>query len=169
MKLSEVVPWGRSLAEYRLLFNLSEAELGLTILGCGDGPASFNSEMTAAGRRVVSIDPVYAFSKEQIRQRVAETYEPIISQVKLNPQRYVWDHFRDPDALGQARLAAMERFLEDFEAGLAAAICGSPAFLKFCRPAVRVEPLFPPLVFVLRAAFLRVSPGFHSGAAKDFG
>jgi hypothetical protein len=120
MKLSEVVPWGRSLAEYQLLFDLSEAELELPILGCGDGPASFNSEMTAVGRRVISIDPIYAFSKEQIRQRVAETYEPIISQVKLNPQRYVWDHFRDPDALGQARLAAMERFLEDFEAGLAA-------------------------------------------------
>ena len=83
MKLSEVVPWGRSLAEYQLLFNLSEAELDLRILGCGDGPASFNSEMTAAGRRVISIDPIYAFSKEQIRQRVAETYEPIISQVKL--------------------------------------------------------------------------------------
>ena len=69
---------------------------------------------------MISIDPIYAFSKEQIRQRVAETYEPIISQVKLNPQRYVWDYFPDPEALGQARLAAMEKFLEDFEAGLAA-------------------------------------------------
>jgi hypothetical protein len=120
MKLSEVVPWGRSFAEYRLMFHLSEAELDLAILGCGDGPASFNSEMTAAGRQVISIDPIYAFSGEQIRQRVAETYDPIISQVKQNPQRYMWHYFRDPDELGQARLAAMENFLQDFEAGLPA-------------------------------------------------
>jgi hypothetical protein len=120
MKLSEVVPWGRSMAEYQLMFHLSEAELELAILGCGDGPASFNSEMTATGRRVTSIDPIYAFSEEQIRQRVAESYSSIISQVKQNPDRYLWDYFANPDALGQARLAAMEKFLQDFEAGLAA-------------------------------------------------
>ena len=50
MKLEQVVPWGRSLAEYRAMFALSEADLQRRILGCGDGPASFNAEMTAAGR-----------------------------------------------------------------------------------------------------------------------
>jgi hypothetical protein len=102
------------------MFNLSQADLNLRILGCGDGPASFNSEMTAAGRKVVSIDPIYAFSREQIKQRVEETYDPIISQVKQDSARYVWQYFGDADALGRARLKAMENFLGDFEAGLAA-------------------------------------------------
>jgi hypothetical protein len=118
--LDHVVPWGRSLDEYRRLFALSDADLGLRILGCGDGPASFNCEMSVLGHAVVSCDPIYVFSKGQIEQRVRETYDAIISQVKQNPQNYVWDYFQDADALGRHRLATMKRFLEDFDAGKAA-------------------------------------------------
>ena len=117
--LSSVVPWGRTMAEYRLMFDLSERDLTGRILGCGDGPASFNAEMTRLGRHVISVDPIYALSRQQIEQRVAETYEPIISQCKANPQNYVWNFFSDPDDLGRHRLAAMRVFLDDFEQGLA--------------------------------------------------
>jgi hypothetical protein len=117
MKLNEVVPWGRTMVEYQLMFDLSQADVQKRILGCGDGPASFNVEMTKLGRAVVSIDPVYQFSAEQIELRVRETYEPIISQVKQNPDRYIWKTFADPDELGRARLAAMNEFLLDYEDG----------------------------------------------------
>jgi hypothetical protein len=117
MKLEEVVPWGRTLAEYRSMFSLSETDLNTKILGCGDGPASFNAEMTELGHSVVSIDPVYQFSAAQIEQRVRATYEPIVSQVKQNPDRYIWQNFRDADELGKARLAAMDKFLLDYESG----------------------------------------------------
>ena len=117
--LNQVVPWGRSLAEYRLLFDLTEADLQRRILGCGDGPASFNCEMTARGHHVVSVDPLYAYSRAQIEQRVEETYEPIISQVKQSQDDYLWTQFENPDALGQHRLATMRKFLKDYETGLA--------------------------------------------------
>jgi SAM-dependent methyltransferase len=120
MKLSEIVPWGRSLAEYQLMFALTEMDLQQKILGCGDGPASFNAEMTARGNFVVSIDPVYQFSAAEIRQRVQATYEPIISQVKQNVDKYIWNNFPDVNTLGQARLKAMEGFLLDYENGQAA-------------------------------------------------
>ncbi|MHC5728279.1 MAG: SAM-dependent methyltransferase, partial [Nostoc sp.] len=117
MKLNEVVPWGRTLEEYKLMFALSDADLNMKILGCGDGPASFNAEMTELGHSVVSIDPLYQFSAEQIKQRVLETYEPVINQTKQNSNRYIWKNFRDADELGYARLAAMEKFLLDYEVG----------------------------------------------------
>jgi hypothetical protein len=120
MLLNEVVPWGRSLHEYRLMFNLSDADAEKRILGVGDGPASFNCEMTQSRHTVVSVDPVYAFSRLEIQRRVEETYETIISQVKQNAHRYVWQDFADADALGHARLKAMQMFLSDFEAGLTA-------------------------------------------------
>ncbi|MBD2106332.1 SAM-dependent methyltransferase [Nodosilinea sp. FACHB-13] len=119
MKLSEIVPWGRTLDEYKAMFSLSEADLTLKILGCGDGPASFNAEMTELTRSVISIDPVYQFSAEQIEQRVRATYQSIISQVKQNADRYVWKNFCDADDLGKARLNAMEKFLSDYELGKA--------------------------------------------------
>jgi hypothetical protein len=117
MKLEEVVPWGRTLAEYRSMFSLSETDLNTKILGCGDGPASFNAEMAELGHSVVSIDPVYRFSAEQIEQRVRATYEPVISQVKQNSNNYIWNNFQDADELGKVRLNAMEKFLLDYESG----------------------------------------------------
>ena len=45
---------------------LSDEESVSRILGVGDGPASFNSEMDALGHTVVSIDPIYMFSTKQI-------------------------------------------------------------------------------------------------------
>jgi hypothetical protein len=120
MELSEVIPWGRSYDEYRLMFSLSGRDLAGRTLGCGDGPASFNAEATAEGLSVTSCDPIYAFSVEEIRQRVEGCYENVISQVRLNPEGFVWDYFPDPDHLGRARLESMRRFLTDFEAGKAA-------------------------------------------------
>lgn len=119
--LDQVVPWGRSLDEYRRIFDMSERDMAANILGCGDGPASFNAEMTALGRSVVSCDPIYAFSKEQIARRVEDTYDPIVEQVRRNAQNYIWSEFRDPDALGQHRLATMRAFLSDFDSGRARA------------------------------------------------
>ncbi len=41
-QLNSVVPWGRNLAEYRLMFELSDEDMKKKIAGFGDGPASFN-------------------------------------------------------------------------------------------------------------------------------
>ena len=73
--------------------------------------------MTDLGYSVVSIDPIYQFSAEEIDRRVRATYETVISQVKQNQDRYIWQNFRDADELGNARLNAMEKFLLDYESG----------------------------------------------------
>jgi hypothetical protein len=118
MQLADVKPWGRSLHEYRLMFSLTEDDLAQRVLGCGDGPASVNAELHALGpHRYISVDPIYGFSSEEIESRVRETYDSIVSQVKQNADRYLWNHFPDPDAQGRARLAAMTRFLGDYESG----------------------------------------------------
>lgn len=117
MQLQDVVPWGRSLAEYRRMFALTDADLDRTILGCGDGPASFNAEMTHLGRQVTSIDPIYQFSAAEIRRRVQAVYRPVLEQVRLHAGHFVWTQFEDPEALGRSRLATMQRFLADYDHG----------------------------------------------------
>jgi hypothetical protein len=117
MELREIVLWGRSFEEYRRMFGLSDDDLSGRTLGCGDGPASFNAEATSAGHSVVSCDSIYAVAAEDIRRRVEECYEAVISQVKRHPEHFVWDLFRDADDLARHRLAAMDRFLGDFERG----------------------------------------------------
>jgi hypothetical protein len=120
IRLNEVIPWGRSFEEYRRMFALKDTDLAGRILGCGDGPASFNAEATARGHAVVSCDPLYAFSSQEIEQRVSNSYDNVIAQVRSTPDGFVWDYFHDPDHLGQCRLTAMRQFLADFEAGQAA-------------------------------------------------
>ena len=63
------------------MFNLTDAELNLRIVGCGDGPASFNTQMLKRGHQVISCDPLYQLSAEQIKERITATYETVIEPI----------------------------------------------------------------------------------------
>jgi SAM-dependent methyltransferase len=115
--LDQIVPWGRSLSEYRRMFSLTEADLAGSLIGVGDGPASANAELAAQGRRMVSVDPIYSFSAAEIQRRIDDTYARIVDQLWPIRDSYVWEEFADPDALGRHRMAMMGRFLADYEQG----------------------------------------------------
>lgn len=117
MILQNVVPWGRNLDEYRDMFALSERDVKGRILGCGDGPSSFNAEATALGSSVTSIDPVYAFSAVELLGRINETAETVMEQVSLNQEAFVWSSIASLQQLEQIRMGAMHCFLEDYETG----------------------------------------------------
>lgn len=114
MDLQSVVPWGRSLKEYQDMFLLSESDLNKTILGCGDGPACFNAEWTQMGGKVVSADPVYQFSPEQIKSRIEELYPEIMEQMSKTAENYVWTSIKSVADLGKIRMDAMSKFILDF-------------------------------------------------------
>jgi hypothetical protein len=115
--LDQVVPWGRSFTEYRRMFALTQADLELRILGCADGPTRFNAEATSHGFHVVSADPIYAFSRSEIERRIQATYPEVLKQTRQNASEFVWTEIRSVEELGRVRMASMERFLDDYEAG----------------------------------------------------
>ena len=117
IQYKEIVPWGRNFDEYSRMFDLNAAELCLRILGCGDGPASFNVECNQRGGNVISVDPLYRFSLETIQKRIAETCEEVLSQTRAHAEKYIWDAISSPDELGRIRMEAMRRFLDSYEAG----------------------------------------------------
>jgi hypothetical protein len=116
-KYEEAVPWGRSFDEYRRMFGLTDEDLSRDILGCADGPASFNAEMSKLGHRVVSCDPLYQFSTEQIKQRIGATYDDVMGQARQNQEKFVWDVIPSLDDLGRVRLKAMSDFRGDYQRG----------------------------------------------------
>src|ERR1035437_4968207 len=116
-ELKNAVPWGRNMEEYSKIFDLTDEDFNCRIVSFGDGPASFNSEMTKLNRSVVSIDPIYQFSKDELKQRIAETKETVIDQTKSNVANFVWKNIRDVDNLERIRMDAMTQFLDDFEVG----------------------------------------------------
>jgi len=117
MKLDTVVPWGRSMEEYQRMFALTDSDRSRRMLGVGDGPASFNAEMTQAGYSVISIDPIYQFTKTEIAGRIEDTYNVILEQLRLNAGQYQWTDFNTVEELGAHRMASMNRFLADYEDG----------------------------------------------------
>ena len=117
MQLENVVPWGRNLQEYKEMGLFDDTDSNKKILGCGDGPASVNRELTKIGVDVTSIDPVYQFSKEQIQMRVKETSTILSEQLRKNSTDFVWKSIPDVETLIELRLEAMDNFLQDYTGG----------------------------------------------------
>lgn len=117
MKLDQVVPFGRSLEEYQKMFNLSSEDLQQRILGLGDGPASFNTEGTKIGMNITSIDPIYQFTRTEIKQRFDAVLDNIIDQIIATPNNWVWKYHRNPQELKARRIKTINHFLEDYNQG----------------------------------------------------
>ena len=99
------------------MFNLDDEDLNGTILGCADGPASFNAEMYRRGHRVISCDPIYRFTKQQLNARIEHACVEIVEQTRKNMGNFVWSSIGSIEELHDTRMSAMAQFLEDFDEG----------------------------------------------------
>ncbi|MGD8499304.1 MAG: hypothetical protein PVJ86_01575, partial [Phycisphaerales bacterium] len=116
-ELSQVLPWGRSFDEYVRMFSLDDEDLGGRILGCADGPASFNAEMHRRGRRVISSDPIYRFTRQQLSAQIDKACEEIVEQTRKNMGNFVWSSIGSIGELRDTRMSAMRKFLDDYDEG----------------------------------------------------
>ncbi len=116
-ELKNVVPWGRTLDEYKRMFKLAENDLNKQIISFGDGPASFNFEMKESNATVTSMDPIYQFSKKDIEGRIEETKETVMNQMRVNQDNFIWSSIKNVEELEIIRMHAMADFLTDFELG----------------------------------------------------
>lgn len=119
MKLDKVVPFGRLLTEYQLMFHLTSEDMERKILDVAEGPASFNAEMHQLGCFITSIDPLYEFSGQEIQQRFDECVDSIIKQVGTTPKNWVWNYHKSAEELRRNREKALTTFLADYERGKA--------------------------------------------------
>jgi hypothetical protein len=117
IKYESVVPWGRSFAEYCRMFALTDDDLKRKIVGCGDGPASFNCECNASGGQVVSVDPLYGWTREEIARRIEETGKDVLAQTERNKGKFRWTTIPTVAELGRVRMEAMGKFLESYDDG----------------------------------------------------
>lgn len=100
------------------MFAMADADLEKKILGCADGPASFNSSLTKRGGTIVSVDPLYRFSREEIRSRIHQVFDTVLTETRKNAHEFVWGTIPSIEALGRIRLDAMNEFLDDYPEGL---------------------------------------------------
>jgi hypothetical protein len=101
------------------MFALTPDDLSGSILHCAAGPASFNAQFSAEGRKTTSCDSLYSVTVSEIRARIDASYGTMVANVRAASDEFVWREFVSPGYLGEARMAAMETFLADFRQGMA--------------------------------------------------
>lgn len=100
------------------MFALTPADLSGRILDCAAGPASFNAELTSDGHEVISCDPLYSLTADEIRARIDATSGTMVANARAARNEFVWRDFTSPEHLGEVRMSSMQRFLTDFPEGL---------------------------------------------------
>jgi hypothetical protein len=113
-----IVPWGRSYTEYVTMFNLTPYFLSKKVLGCGDGPASFNAVGNDFGGKITSIDPLYSLIKKDIEKQIDKSFNEVINQTRVNEDKFNWEMFGNLEGLGRIRMKSMLQFLDDYEQGV---------------------------------------------------
>ncbi|MHA7835389.1 MAG: SAM-dependent methyltransferase [Algiphilus sp.] len=117
MELKDIVPWGRSGAEYARMFALQPEDLaGRRLVSFGDGPSDFNAWARAQCGQVQSVDPLYAFDADAIAERIEAVRPDITKGLQESREAFHWEDFDSPEAMVENRLATMARFLEDYRA-----------------------------------------------------
>lgn len=117
VKLENIIPLGRSLSEYELMFDLTEADLERKIIGVADGPASFNAEMKELGKNIISIDPLYSYHGVEIKEQFYKVIDDVVNQLRTTQEDYNWVIFKSPDEYKQHRIKTLEKFISDYETG----------------------------------------------------
>lgn len=112
----DVLVSARSLAEYRAVFGLTDADLAGSVLDCPGGAASFTAEARGLGADVVAVDPTYppagptaqrAVRLRRLGEQAAAEAERGHDWICSHPDGFVWTFFATPeDHLAQRRRAA---------------------------------------------------------------
>ncbi|MFZ0160377.1 MAG: hypothetical protein WAL50_15230 [Kineosporiaceae bacterium] len=103
----------RSLAEYRAMFSLTDADLTGRLLDCCAGAASLVAEVSAAGGHAVAADPVFARGPAQVEAAVRESLAGGQQLVDDHEAQFVWDWYGTRQHRDDLRAVAAERFLAD--------------------------------------------------------
>ena len=116
-RLDTMLLWGHSLADYAQKFSLSEEDLHKSILDYGAGPGSFNAQMYAQGRQVVSCDALYDQDEQALETSLEKEFVQMLATVQQDQQCFVWNTIKDVQQLEHARREMTTMFLQDYSVG----------------------------------------------------
>lgn len=111
--------WAHSLKSYILMFDLAGVDLERPIIDVAAGASSFNFEMKRQGYNVISCDPLYSLSTEEITVVVHRHVKHLIERVKQSPASFHWgQEYSNLSELERQQTAMAEIFLNDYPQGI---------------------------------------------------
>jgi SAM-dependent methyltransferase len=155
---------GRTFAEYCRMFDLAPADLaGRRVLDCAAGPGAFVAVAAEFADQAVGLDPMYGPSAAALEDVCADAVERNRAQLREMSDRFVWDHYGDPDTRVRFQRAAYERFLADYAATPGRYVAGA-------LPDLPLSDGVADLALVGNLLFLyddRLDRAFHEAALRD--
>lgn len=116
LNLKNVVLLGRTFEEYRKMFSLNKNLLkNESILDVASGVSSFCAEANAKGYNITASDRIYACTPSEIEQKCRQDLDMVLKQLPDIADLYVWDFFKEVQALRNQREKAYKLFIEDFK------------------------------------------------------
>jgi hypothetical protein len=116
LDLDRIIFIGRTWDEYRLMFNLSEADLvDRRILDCPAGSCSFTAVSRQQGVDVTACDVAYYYSVEQLEKKGFQDIDHAVFHMEKTTDNYLWDYFKNISELKQARTRTLTDFVLDLK------------------------------------------------------
>ncbi len=115
LNLKNIVLIGRTFEEYYKMFDLDSSHKNERILDVASGVSSFCAEASAKGYNVTASDKIYTSSLLEIEQKCRQDLDVVLKQLPEIVDLYVWNFFKDIQALKAKREKAYKLFIEDFK------------------------------------------------------
>ena len=138
--IGDLVVTPRPLSEYRDMFLLTDEELVAgPILDCPGGASPFGAQVRSRGGSVVSVDPTYVLSPEELADRVAEDIEHASRWMSAHPANFDWSYMGTPRSFTRSFELAAELFLADYRPDSCRYVAASLPTLPFDDGAFRLS------------------------------
>jgi hypothetical protein len=115
LNLKNIVLIGRTFEEYYKMFDLDNLLKDEQILDVASGVSSFCAEANAKGYDVTASDRIYTSDPLEIQQKCRQDLDMVLKQLPEIVDLYVWNFFKDIQALKAQREKAYKLFIEDFK------------------------------------------------------
>jgi hypothetical protein len=107
----------RALADYRQMFDLSEADLLRgPILDCPGGASPFGAQVRARGGSVVSVDPAYGLPPETLMAQVRDDLARVADWLRAQDGTINWEHVGSPESQRRTFELGADLFAIDYAA-----------------------------------------------------
>lgn len=114
VNLDRIVFIGRTFEEYMNMFSLTFDELrGKTILDCPSGACSFTAIASTFKLDVTACDIAYDHHTSDLHSKGLQDLQHAMAHVEKEQSKYVWDYFRNIEALKKDRLKALNEYSSD--------------------------------------------------------
>lgn len=116
--MERLVLWGHHLDEYRDMFDLPEAALGMRFLEFQSGASAFQSELRSFAAHLVSYDDWFDCNHDILREKVEKSFAARLAQITQRAEEFDLNRYEGSlEKLVAYRRQGVQEFLQDYDLG----------------------------------------------------